>query len=87
MLFRSQFEESESSGGVGVSVDHDISSVLVIAQPLSSIVAALQTVEVFIELLSAGAGHHEVGTPLIGLPAGPLTNTIGSVAVLITRPT
>ena len=86
-LSRGQLEEAEAISSVGVSVDHDVARVGVIAQPLPSVVTVLghhhynhhhhhhhhhlRPVEVLVELVPGGADHHQVAAPRVAAPPRP----------------
>merc|ERR1719219_1354787 len=79
-----QFEEADPPSRIGVSVDHDVPGILVVAEPLPRVVSSLAAVEVLVELVPTGTDHHQVAAPGIAGPARPLAGAIGGVWVLVT---
>ena len=79
-----KFEEAETISSIGVSVDHDIPGVSIIAQPLPRVVPPSGPVEVLVELLPGGTGDHQVAAPGIAGPARPRPVPVGGVGILVT---
>ena len=71
-LDRRQFEEAEAISSIGVSVDHDIPGVSIVAQPLPRVVTALVPVEVLVDRVSGGrVRHHQERAPRVAAPPSP----------------